>query len=77
MFLPAGFSNTGTNPQIALAQIRDLLGYHNKSQDHTDETMLGIVTKNPTAPKLTHKHQCGMQSMLWFPVYVCKQYQQI
>lgn len=41
--LPAGYSNTGTSPQKALAQIRNLLGYHNIALDHTDETMLGIM----------------------------------
>lgn len=42
--LPAGFSNTGMKPQIALARIRDLLGYQATSPDHTDETMLGNMT---------------------------------
>ncbi|XP_051252628.1 complement C2 [Dicentrarchus labrax] len=37
-----GYSNTGTKPQIALAQIRNLLGYQVTSQDHTDETMLDV-----------------------------------
>ncbi|XP_032366788.1 complement C2 [Etheostoma spectabile] len=37
-----GYSNTGTKPQIALAQIRNLLGYLNTSRDHTDETMLDV-----------------------------------
>ncbi|XP_041796943.1 complement C2 [Chelmon rostratus] len=37
-----GYSNTGTKPQIALAQIRNLLGYHPTSHDHTDETMLDV-----------------------------------
>ncbi|KAM9359019.1 complement C2 [Symphorus nematophorus] len=37
-----GYSNTGVNPQIALAQIRNLLGYESKSQDHTDEIMLDV-----------------------------------
>ncbi|XP_070827162.1 complement C2 [Chaetodon trifascialis] len=37
-----GYSNTGNKPQIALAQIRNLLGYHNTSHDHTDETMLDV-----------------------------------
>ncbi|XP_035536463.1 complement C2 [Morone saxatilis] len=37
-----GFSNTGTKPQIALARIRNLLGYQVTSQDHTDETMLDV-----------------------------------
>uniref|UniRef100_A0A3Q3X9T3 C3/C5 convertase n=1 Tax=Mola mola TaxID=94237 RepID=A0A3Q3X9T3_MOLML len=37
-----GYSNTGTKPQIALAQIRGLLGYRNISQDHTDETLLDV-----------------------------------
>uniref|UniRef100_A0A8C9ZPJ9 C3/C5 convertase n=1 Tax=Sander lucioperca TaxID=283035 RepID=A0A8C9ZPJ9_SANLU len=37
-----GYSNTGNMPQIALAHIRNLLGYHNTSRDHTDETMLDV-----------------------------------
>ncbi|KAI3354557.1 hypothetical protein L3Q82_019056 [Scortum barcoo] len=37
-----GYSNTGINPQTALAQIRGLLGYHNTSPDHTDETLLDV-----------------------------------
>ncbi|XP_044057275.1 complement C2 [Siniperca chuatsi] len=37
-----GYSNTGNKPQIALAQIRNLLGYHNTSHDNTDETMLDV-----------------------------------
>ncbi|KAM8769439.1 complement factor B [Acanthopagrus schlegelii] len=37
-----GFSNTGMKPQIALARIRDLLGYQATSPDHTDETMLDV-----------------------------------
>nr|AIA08677.1 complement factor B/C2 [Miichthys miiuy] len=37
-----GYSNTGTKPQIALARIRNVLGYFNTSQDHTDETMLDV-----------------------------------
>uniref|UniRef100_H3DA21 C3/C5 convertase n=1 Tax=Tetraodon nigroviridis TaxID=99883 RepID=H3DA21_TETNG len=37
-----GFSNTGANPQIALAKIRSLLGYHNTSQDQTDVYVFGI-----------------------------------
>ena len=42
--LLAGYSNTGKKPQIALAQIRGLLGYRDSLEDHTDETMLGIVS---------------------------------
>lgn len=45
LFLPTGYSNTGTRPQIALAQIRHLLGYSTTGPDHTDETMLGNVMK--------------------------------
>ncbi len=41
----AGHSNTGNRPQIALARIRSLLGYRQSTQDHTDETMLGIMIK--------------------------------
>ncbi|XP_070685685.1 complement C2 [Pempheris klunzingeri] len=37
-----GYSNTGTKPQTALAQIRNLLGYPTTSPDHTDETMLDV-----------------------------------
>ncbi|KAM6933134.1 complement C2 [Xenentodon cancila] len=38
-----GYSNTGTNPQIGLAQIRHLLGYDNSSlYDHTNERMLDV-----------------------------------
>ncbi|KAF7219489.1 complement factor B [Nothobranchius furzeri] len=38
-----GYSNRGRKPQIALAQIRSLLGYLNNTlQDHTHETMLDI-----------------------------------
>ncbi|XP_035010092.1 complement C2 [Hippoglossus stenolepis] len=37
-----GFSNTGSKPQIALAQIRQLLGYSTTAQDHTHETMLDV-----------------------------------
>ncbi|XP_026224893.1 complement C2 [Anabas testudineus] len=37
-----GYSNTGTKPQIALAQIRHLLGYSNTASDHTDETLLDV-----------------------------------
>ncbi|XP_070761470.1 complement C2 [Enoplosus armatus] len=37
-----GYSNTGTKPQVALAKIRHLLGFHNMSNDHTDETMLDV-----------------------------------
>lgn len=37
-----GYSNTGIKPQIALAQIRNLLGYRVTSHDHTDETMLDV-----------------------------------
>ncbi|KAM6932658.1 complement C2 [Lycodopsis pacificus] len=37
-----GYSNTGNKPQIALNQIRNLLGYHDTSPDHTDETMLDV-----------------------------------
>ncbi|XP_059187931.1 complement C2 [Centropristis striata] len=37
-----GYSNTGKNPEIALAQIRNLLGYHTRTSDHTAETMLDV-----------------------------------
>uniref|UniRef100_A0A3Q3MAI4 C3/C5 convertase n=1 Tax=Mastacembelus armatus TaxID=205130 RepID=A0A3Q3MAI4_9TELE len=37
-----GYSNTGNKPQIALAQIRHLLGYSTTSPDHTDERMLDV-----------------------------------
>ncbi|RVE64366.1 hypothetical protein OJAV_G00125260 [Oryzias javanicus] len=37
-----GYSNTGTNPQIALAQIRQLLGYGDSLEDHTSERMLDV-----------------------------------
>ncbi|KAK2846925.1 hypothetical protein Q5P01_009924 [Channa striata] len=37
-----GYSNTGSKPQIALAQIRNLLGYSSTAHDHTDETMLDV-----------------------------------
>uniref|UniRef100_A0A8C2WZZ7 C3/C5 convertase n=1 Tax=Cyclopterus lumpus TaxID=8103 RepID=A0A8C2WZZ7_CYCLU len=37
-----GYSNTGNKPQIALNQIRNLLGYRDTSYDHTDETMLDV-----------------------------------
>ncbi|XP_034557857.1 complement C2 [Notolabrus celidotus] len=37
-----GFSNTGSKPQIDLARIRNLLGYHKFTPDHTDETMLDV-----------------------------------
>ncbi|XP_004076012.1 complement C2 [Oryzias latipes] len=37
-----GYSNTGTKPQIALAQIRELLGYGNSLQDHTSERLLDV-----------------------------------
>ncbi|XP_040027987.2 complement C2 [Gasterosteus aculeatus] len=37
-----GNSNTGRKPQIALNQIRNLLGYSAASRDHTDETMLDV-----------------------------------
>ncbi|XP_029301612.1 LOW QUALITY PROTEIN: complement C2 [Cottoperca gobio] len=37
-----GNSNTGKNPQNAVAQIRSLLGYQETSSDHTDETMLDV-----------------------------------
>ncbi|XP_045928726.1 complement C2 [Micropterus dolomieu] len=37
-----GFSNTGNKPQIALARIRNLLGYRNTSPDHTDESLLDV-----------------------------------
>ena len=42
VFLPAGYSNTGKKPEIALAQIRSLLGYRDQTSDNTDETKLGI-----------------------------------
>ncbi|KAM3616859.1 uncharacterized protein V6R79_024948 [Siganus canaliculatus] len=51
-----GYSNTGKKPQIALAQIRNLLGYHNTTHDHTDETMLDVyvfgVGDNVKKPEL-------------------------
>ncbi|XP_074497464.1 complement C2 [Sebastes fasciatus] len=38
-----GYSNVGIKPEIALNQIRNLLGYHDtRTQDHTDETMLDV-----------------------------------
>ncbi|XP_037335976.2 complement C2 [Pungitius pungitius] len=37
-----GYSNTGRKPEIALNQIRNLLGYSAASRDHTDETMLDV-----------------------------------
>ncbi|XP_054468830.1 complement C2 [Anoplopoma fimbria] len=37
-----GYSNTGSKPQIALNQIRNLLGYHHTSRDHTDEKLLDV-----------------------------------
>ncbi|KAM9318633.1 LOW QUALITY PROTEIN: complement factor B [Pholidichthys leucotaenia] len=37
-----GYSNTGTNPLMALAKIRQLLGYNSISPDHTDERMLDV-----------------------------------
>ncbi|XP_040901827.1 complement C2 [Toxotes jaculatrix] len=37
-----GYSNTGNKPQIALAQIRHLLGYSSTARDHTDETLLDV-----------------------------------
>uniref|UniRef100_A0A4W6DQS2 C3/C5 convertase n=1 Tax=Lates calcarifer TaxID=8187 RepID=A0A4W6DQS2_LATCA len=37
-----GYSNTGNKPQIALAQIRQVLGYSATAKDHTDETMLDV-----------------------------------
>ncbi|KAM4627981.1 complement C2 [Polymixia lowei] len=37
-----GFSNTGTRPQAALAQIRALLGYNPTAKDHTEETLLDV-----------------------------------
>ncbi|XP_068173158.1 complement C2 [Antennarius striatus] len=37
-----GYSNTGSRPQIAMAQIRNLLGYQHTSQDHTDEMLLDV-----------------------------------
>ncbi|KAM8905014.1 complement C2 isoform 3-T3 [Spinachia spinachia] len=40
-----GYSNTGRKPQLALNQIRNLLGYSAASRDHTDETMLGVNIK--------------------------------
>lgn len=44
VFLSAGYSNTGTNPESALTKIRHLLGYNStSSHDQTDETMLGII----------------------------------
>ncbi|XP_033486304.1 complement C2 [Epinephelus lanceolatus] len=37
-----GYSNTGKKPLVALARIRNLLGYHEISHDNTDETMLDV-----------------------------------
>ncbi|XP_071351960.1 complement C2 [Trachinotus anak] len=37
-----GYSNTGINPQIAVAQIRQLLGYSTTSHDHTEEALLDV-----------------------------------
>ncbi|XP_034023779.1 complement C2 [Thalassophryne amazonica] len=37
-----GNHNTGTKPQVALAQIRHLLGYKSVASDHTDETLLDV-----------------------------------
>ncbi|XP_061574969.1 complement C2 isoform X2 [Cololabis saira] len=37
-----GYSNTGTNPQIGLAQIRHLIGYNISLHDHTNERMLDV-----------------------------------
>ncbi|XP_060901605.1 complement C2-like [Labrus mixtus] len=37
-----GFTNTGSKPQIELARIRSLLGYHKIAPDHTHETMLDV-----------------------------------
>lgn len=39
--LPAGFSNTGTDPRVALLKIRNLLGYHGVSSEQKHETLLG------------------------------------
>ncbi|XP_041664580.1 complement C2 [Cheilinus undulatus] len=37
-----GFTNTGSKPQNDLAKIRSLLGYHDRTPDHTLETMLDV-----------------------------------
>ncbi|XP_023256313.1 complement factor B-like [Seriola lalandi dorsalis] len=37
-----GYSNTGINPQRALARIRHVLGYSTTSHDHTEEAMLDV-----------------------------------
>lgn len=37
-----GYSNTGKKPEIALAQIRSLLGYRDQTNDNTDETKLDV-----------------------------------
>ncbi|XP_071753337.2 complement C2 [Centroberyx gerrardi] len=37
-----GYSNVGTRPQVALAHIRQLLGYSPTAQDHTEETLLDV-----------------------------------
>ncbi|XP_076833277.1 complement C2 [Brachyhypopomus gauderio] len=37
-----GYSNMGANPQQALNQIRDLLGYKTPSMDHTGEELLDV-----------------------------------
>ncbi|XP_029372782.1 complement factor B [Echeneis naucrates] len=37
-----GYSNMGTKPQIALAKIRETLGYSATSIDHTDESLLDV-----------------------------------
>ncbi|XP_042342151.1 complement C2 [Plectropomus leopardus] len=37
-----GYSNTGKKPKVALAHIRNMLGYQATSLDHTDETMLDV-----------------------------------
>uniref|UniRef100_A0A3Q3F848 C3/C5 convertase n=1 Tax=Labrus bergylta TaxID=56723 RepID=A0A3Q3F848_9LABR len=37
-----GFTNTGSKPQLELARLRSLLGYHNIAPDHTQETMLDV-----------------------------------
>ncbi|XP_034089092.1 complement C2 [Gymnodraco acuticeps] len=37
-----GYSNTGKKPEIALAQIRNLLGYRDQTSDNTDETKLDV-----------------------------------
>ncbi|KAK0135378.1 Complement factor B [Merluccius polli] len=41
-----GVSNTGSNPLVDLARIRSLLGYSNTNEDHTMETLLGMLSHN-------------------------------